>query len=357
MRIDHLVIKNYCCFESFELKLNPQFNLLVGDNASGKTSLLDAIHIAADSWLLGVDVPRRAPNIDDENVRLVAFEQNNRRYTFEKQYPVSIRASGVVMGEQVDWMRERVSDQSTTRYSGAEAILDIGRKTVASLRSGEKIVLPLISSYGTERLWIEPDRARRNGPASSTWNSERSTRLLGYRNIQFLIHEEALFDWLAKETFAALQEGSTSPALRVVTQAIVGCIEDAEDLYYDIRREDVVVWSACNAHTRRRYREESDTAQFRLEREGSRRDAGDCDRRRIRPALASKVAKARHSRPKENFSKDTIHRHDALATTHRGGGALGDDSSGRPRVAKHRTVFWNGLKLDPDSCDERRQTR
>lgn len=241
MRIDHLVIQNYCCFESFELKLNPQFNLLVGDNASGKTSLLDAIHIAAGSWLLGVDVPRRAPKIDDENVRLVAFKQNNRRYTFEKQYPVSIRASGVVMGEQVGWMRERVSDQSTTRYSGAEAILDIGRKTVASLRSGEKVVLPLISSYGTERLWIEPDRVRRNRPASNTWNTERPTRLLGYRNIQFLIHEEALFDWLAKETFAALQEGSASPALRVVTQAIVGCIEDAEDLYYDIRREDVVV--------------------------------------------------------------------------------------------------------------------
>ncbi len=241
MRIDHLLIKNYCCFESFELNLNPQFNLLVGENASGKTSLLDAIHIAAGSWLLGVDVPRRAPAIEDGDVRLLAFRQNNRKYTFEKQYPVSIRAAGQIMGAPLGWMREKVSDRSTTRYGDAEAILDIGRNTVASLRSGEDVVLPLISSYGTERLWIEPDRVRRKETASSNWNSERPTRLLGYRNIQFLIHEEALFDWLAKETFAGLQEGSTSPALRVVTQAIVGCIDDAEDLYYDIRREDVVV--------------------------------------------------------------------------------------------------------------------
>ena len=241
MRIDHLVIQNYCCFESFELKLNPQFNLLVGDNASGKTSLLDAIHIAAGSWLLGVDVPRRSPAIEDGDVRLLAFKQNSRKYTFEKQYPVSIRASGVVMGEQVVWVREKVSDRSTTRYGGAEAIMNIGRNAVASLRSGEEVVLPLISSYGTERLWIEPDRVRRNGPASSVLTGDRPTRLLGYRYIQFLIHEEALFDWLAKETFAALQDGSRSPALRVVTQAIVGCIDDAEDLYYDIRREDVVV--------------------------------------------------------------------------------------------------------------------
>ncbi|MGD0730351.1 MAG: AAA family ATPase [Terracidiphilus sp.] len=241
MRIEHLVLQNFRCFESLEVRLNPQFNLLVGDNASGKTSLLDAIHIAAGSWLLGVDVPRRAPAIDDDEVRLRAIEQGKNRFTFERQYPVRIRASGTVMGHQATWVRERVSDRSTTRYSDAKAILDIGRGTVASLRSGDRVVLPLISAYGAERLWIEPDRVRGNGRAGSSWNSERPSRLLGYRNIEFLIHEEGLFDWLAKETFASLQEGSRSPALRVVTQAIVGCIDDAEDFYYDVRREDLVV--------------------------------------------------------------------------------------------------------------------
>ena len=171
----------------------------------------------------------------------MAFRQNSGRFTFEKQYPVSIEASGVVMGKPTVWRREKVSDRSTTRYSGAESILEIGRNTVSALRAGEMVVLPLISSYGTERLWIEPDRARRLRPAGNTWNGERPTRLLGYRNIQFLIHEEGLFDWLAKETFAELQERSASPALRMVTRAIVGCIDDADDFYYDVRREDLVV--------------------------------------------------------------------------------------------------------------------
>jgi predicted ATP-binding protein involved in virulence len=241
MRIDCLVIQNYCCFESLELKLNPQFNLLVGDNASGKTSILDAIYIAAGSWLLGVDVPRRAPAIDDGEVRLRAIRQTKDRFTFEGQYPVMIRASGVVMGAAVEWMRERVSERSTTRYGDAKAILNLGRETVDSLRLGESVVLPLISAYGTERLWIEPNRVRRIGRAIGSWRSERPSRLLGYRNIEFSIYEEGLFDWLAKETFASLQEGSPSPVLRTVTQAIVGCIDDAEDFYYDVRREDLVV--------------------------------------------------------------------------------------------------------------------
>ncbi len=241
MRIDHLAIRNYCCFESFELRLDKQFNLLVGDNASGKTSLLDAIHIAAGSWLLGVDAPKRAPAISDGDVRLLALSQNNGRYTFERQYPVSIEASGVVMGVPAVWKRERVSDRSTTRYSDAESILELGRKTVADLRAGETVILPLISSYGTERLWVEPESPRKPRPANHGWSGERPTRLLGYRNIEFLIHEKGLFDWLAKETFAELQEGSASPALRTVTGAIVGCIDDAESLYYDVRLDDLVV--------------------------------------------------------------------------------------------------------------------
>jgi predicted ATP-binding protein involved in virulence len=241
MRIDQLAIQNYCCFGSFDLGLNPQFNLLVGDNGSGKTSILDALHIAAGSWLLGIDGPSKAPGIDDNDVRLSAFGYKNGRFSFEKQYPVTIKAKGVVMGESIEWSRERVSDNSTTRYGAATAILDIGRRAVSSMRAGEGVVLPLISSYGTERLWIELDPARKERAGANPRNEERPTRLLGYRNIQFLIHEKALFDWIATETLADLQNGAESSTFRVVKHAIVSCIEDATDLYYDVARKEVVV--------------------------------------------------------------------------------------------------------------------
>jgi predicted ATP-binding protein involved in virulence len=241
MRIDHLAIQNFRCFESFDLKLNPHFNLLVGDNGSGKTSILDSLYISAGSWLLGIDGPRKAPPIDEDEVRLSAFDYRNGRYSFEKQYPVCIRAKGIVMGESIEWTREKVSDRSTTRYGGAIAILDIGRHTVTSMRANQDVILPLISAYGIERLWIEPDPPKRERTGANLRNKERPSRLDGYRNIQFLINEEALFDWIETETLAGLQNGTDSHAYRVVKNAIISCIEDATDLYFDVQRHEVVV--------------------------------------------------------------------------------------------------------------------
>jgi predicted ATP-binding protein involved in virulence len=241
MRIDRLAIQNFCGFSSLELKFDPQFNLLVGGNGSGKTSILDAVYIAAGSWLLGIDGPRKAPTIDDSEVRLADIPYGEGQFSFEKQYPVSIQARGNVMGESIEWTRIKTSDSSTTRYGASTAMLEIGRRTVSSMRAGENVDLPLISSYGTERLWIEPETPRKESRRSKLRHKERPTRLNGYRNIQFLIHEEALFDWIAAETLASLQNGSESGAFKVVKNAMVGCIEDAKDLYYDVRREEVVV--------------------------------------------------------------------------------------------------------------------
>jgi len=241
MQIDRLAIQNFRGFSSLELEFDPKFNLLVGGNASGKTSILDAVYIAAGSWLLGIDGPRKAPTIDEDEVRLAEIPYGEGQFSFEKQYPVSIKAKGQVMGEPIEWTRVRTSDSSTTRYGAATTILEIGKKTVSSMRSGENVDLPLISSYGTERLWIEPEIPKKETRRSKLRHKERPTRLNGYRNIQFLIHEEELFDWIEAETLASLQNGAESGAFKVVKNAMVGCIEDAKDLYYDVRRDEVVV--------------------------------------------------------------------------------------------------------------------
>jgi predicted ATP-binding protein involved in virulence len=109
------------------------------------------------------------------------------------------------------------------------------------MREGGNVVLPLISAYGTERLWIEPDPPRKERAGTNLRRKDRPSRLNGYSNIQFLIHEEALFDWIETETLASLQNGTESTVFRVVKNAIIGCIDDATDLYYDVQRKEVVV--------------------------------------------------------------------------------------------------------------------
>lgn len=63
-----LSIENFRCFEHFEISFRPRINLLVGDNATGKTSLLKACKYALSAWFVG---------FSDENTRWQTFKSND----------------------------------------------------------------------------------------------------------------------------------------------------------------------------------------------------------------------------------------------------------------------------------------
>ena len=47
MYIKKIIIENFKCFEGgFPLELNKGLNILVGDNEAGKSTILEAIHLA-----------------------------------------------------------------------------------------------------------------------------------------------------------------------------------------------------------------------------------------------------------------------------------------------------------------------
>lgn len=47
MAIEKVIIQNFKKFKNpFEIKFNEHINLLVGDNESGKSTILEAIHVA-----------------------------------------------------------------------------------------------------------------------------------------------------------------------------------------------------------------------------------------------------------------------------------------------------------------------
>ena len=86
MRIDRLTLTNYKGFASCVFDLNPRFNLFVGDNATGKTSVLDALVVAMDSWFIGMKVGEMIGTIDNDEVR-VATHKYEDSVSFERQFP------------------------------------------------------------------------------------------------------------------------------------------------------------------------------------------------------------------------------------------------------------------------------
>ncbi len=237
MRIHHLSIRNFRCFEERAFQLSPSFNLLVGENASGKTAVLEALSVAMGSLFLGIrGVGERHLRRDD--ARLRAFDHGGE-LSFEAAYPVEVEAVGEVNGERIAWKRTLVSSTGrTTSYAAGEIKRAAGHLD-AAVRAGEEATLPIIAYYGTGRLWLQP--RDRGSPRSEAKKAELS-RFEGYRDaIDPRCSPRDLMRWVQRQDYAAYQERRESDLYRAAKRAMVAMVEHATDLRFDPRRNEVVL--------------------------------------------------------------------------------------------------------------------
>jgi len=53
MKIKKIIIQNFKCFINLELELNSGLNILVGNNEAGKSTIIEAIHLALSGLFNG----------------------------------------------------------------------------------------------------------------------------------------------------------------------------------------------------------------------------------------------------------------------------------------------------------------
>ncbi|HWZ45474.1 MAG TPA: AAA family ATPase [Candidatus Saccharimonadales bacterium] len=239
MRIHRLIIQNFNGFDSKEFKFDPHFNLLVGDNATGKTTVLDALSVSVGSWFLGIKGYAKPFGIDTKGVRIVAH-QHKDTYSFEKQFPSRIETLGEVMGQNLTWARELRREGGRTTSVEAQSVGNAASQAERKVRAGENITLPLICTYGTERLWFES--THRKSSRTEVHQDRLPSRLDGYRDcIDFVIQESSLRDWIRAQVSAGEQRKRETIAFRVLKETIIKCVEGAKSLYYDERYRDLIV--------------------------------------------------------------------------------------------------------------------
>ncbi len=83
MFIKEIIIENFKCFESrFRLELNQELNILVGDNETGKSTILEAINLALSGWIYGkylrTELTQSLFNKQVVNKYLESLKNNNR---------------------------------------------------------------------------------------------------------------------------------------------------------------------------------------------------------------------------------------------------------------------------------------
>ncbi|EKM15321.1 recF/RecN/SMC N terminal domain protein [Vibrio harveyi] len=237
MKLNTLSVKNFRCYKEKTFQFNPQVNLIVGQNATGKTAVLDAVAVAIATWILGFKKKNDKKSLYPTDATLSYVEKEGESQ-FVEAWPVLVSATGVVKNNVVEWERSKDSPTGNTRYGNATSLTALAKTCDEQL--SENINLPLISYYGTMRLWQDP-KAYKAKP-SLTKSTTKPSRLDGYKHcVDPRIALKELVAWFARQEWQAFQEGKESTMLTVVRKAVIGCIENAEHLRYDPKREELLL--------------------------------------------------------------------------------------------------------------------
>ena len=237
MRIDRLTVSNFKRFKEETFEFHPQFTLVVGDNGAGKTAVLDALRIGVGAYLLGIP-HSRAPSIRREYVRREA-RRNGEFSTFEPVTPSVVGCEGHVHLADHCWNRELGSLDGRTNRVGARALVQC---VAAHYRENDPgTSFPLIVSYGTGRLWIEP-RTTKQARSAVRVPLGKLSRFEAYRAcLEPAVSSELLRRWIKKMALIAVQEKRSLGSLDAVYSAVVGCVEGVERVLYDFELDDIAL--------------------------------------------------------------------------------------------------------------------
>lgn len=233
MFIKELTLNNFRKFENQSFHFNPRFTVLVGQNATGKTQVLDAISIILGIYI--TKITRRTQTmraIKEAEVRLVDKVFNSdqqvpdQQIRREAQYPVQIQ--GEVKYGDTDYtvICQKNSKTGRTSFGQSRKFSVQASKDADQITKGAEITLPLITYYGSGRLWplkrhIKDVSLAKSRAAAYVDALDPNTDLKEFQG------------WLKRLEMVALQRNQKQTALELTRRVLAGMIPDCRNVYYD----------------------------------------------------------------------------------------------------------------------------
>ncbi|EUB76870.1 AAA ATPase [Pseudomonas sp. GM41(2012)] len=238
MRLDRLNIQNFRCYEDATFDFQPGFNLVVGVNGSGKTSLLQAIATCLTDFsnaFNGYFVP-----LDEELIRF-AIDKHQGRVRFERCYPMQLKAEGCIFGLS-NWVIEKLRNDGSA--SADANVLKVLTEKKNLLGTENNLDLPILAFYRANRRWAI------SGVTAESAASQRVSRLHGYENWFDAAANLTDFEsWFIGKTLERLQKVSETEGaikhfddeLSLVNSALKKALPNSHGLRYDITLRSLMV--------------------------------------------------------------------------------------------------------------------
>lgn len=238
MRLDRLHIQNFRCYEDATFDFQPGFNLVVGVNGSGKTSLLQAAAVSFIEYANTIKLQSVGLALDDVRFVINKFEGRSR---FERKFPLRLDAQGEILGVK-KWETIQSSEHSPPLVEDELGLAT--DKELVKFDLGERIELPVLVFYRSNRQW-------KGANISAEYAAQQKiSRLDGYTNWFDAVTDLKDFEsWIIGKTLERMQnllDAKSAPPLfedelAWVNQAIEIALPKTKDLRYDLRLQSLLI--------------------------------------------------------------------------------------------------------------------
>ena len=257
MRINQIEIENFKLFKKSKFKFNKNFNLIIGINGSGKTSLLRAIAVSLGGWANAyIKDERNLRPIEDNEVREI---QIDGRFDKVKEVSIETWGSSTIINRfsskrnaRAFWLRKR-DESGNTLLSGDikyENLMDgsyskwynlnfntLGSDILSYIEKGNTFDLPLIAFYECNRLWLTKNELNIEAAAKAQYS-----RFDPYVDCFHTgADHKAIGEWLLKHELASIQQKKETPVLQSIRNAAINALEKCIDISFDFEEGRVIV--------------------------------------------------------------------------------------------------------------------
>jgi len=229
MHIDKIKIKNFKGFQERSFSFDSNMTVLIGDNGSGKSSLLDALSFILGTFFLGIDGVSSRPLKEYEKRRRIISPES-----IEVQLPFRIEVEHSLSGRQYAWYRDtNKRTGGASSYRNANELIQQAKLYTQQVREGGDISLPLIAYYGTERLAREKHE--------QLAYRKKGSRLDGYYNAldSSCIFKKSL-EWFKSYEDSILKFNQDDTLYRVFTAVIINMVPDWTQIRFSWEADDML---------------------------------------------------------------------------------------------------------------------
>jgi predicted ATP-binding protein involved in virulence len=261
MNIKTLHIQNFKNFKDKTFEFTEGFNLIIGDNGTGKTAILELISYFLNGFISAIEEDfSKSSNLRDF-IRVLGVNQGEN-FTLEEQRPANLDMKVTFGDLEINFSGKLSSktfmlgnsksdlpkiptttDEIPDYYQKQIKVRQTAENLASEVRSGKEVTIPIISFYSTARLWLEKKDIQ-DPEKLSLFDDEiikPSSRLEAYRNaLDIVISNKTWLKWFARMELIALQNKKPIKVFEAVKKAVQDCLENCDQVYFDIQRGEPI---------------------------------------------------------------------------------------------------------------------